>query len=422
MRIVHVSTQDYRGGAFNAAYRLHDGLKRIGCDSHMLVYRKVTDDPSVVGGDRKFVARRLQMRLLLDSIPVRMYRDRKNQIFSPQWVPSLLDRTIDSLAPDVVNLHWVNHGYLSIRALGRIRQPVVWTMHDMWPFTGGCHYAGGCTNYRGQCGACPVLQSTRRRDLSRWVHRRKQRHWKDLRLHPVAPSRWMARVAARSRLFGERPVRRIPYGLDLETFRPLEKADARRRLGLPSDRLLILFGASRARRDQRKGYDLLSDATRLLAERGAIPDAQVMIFGSRPDEEGEDIGMRVWNMGTLSEDEQIARVYCAADVFVAPSREDNLPNTVLEAAACGVPTVAFGIGGMPDMIDHGRTGYLVDDTSPGGLAAGIEWVLEDDVRRTRLGSAARGKAETDFGLEKQARAYRSLYSEVLEAPVPGIVD
>lgn len=410
MKVLILNESDWDGGAARAAYRLHQGLQHLAVESQMLVRAKVS-------GDRTVVAQTTALTKLgppMDGLPLNVYRDRRRSLFSTQWFPDRAIASVNALHPDVINLHWVCNGYLAIETVPKFSQPLVWTVHDMWPFTGGCHYTGDCQKYLDACGACPQLKSDRDRDLSRWVWRRKAKAWRDLNVTLVSPSRWMAAQIQASALLREVPVTVIPNGIDLHRYQPREKAVVRTLLNLPLDACLILFGAGGGTGDPRKGFAFLEGALTRLAQTEWGTRIELVVFGSMPPETPPALGFPVHYLGKLQDDLSLAMVYAAADVFVAPSVQENLSNTVVEAIACGTPCVAFRIGGMPDLIDHEQTGYLAQPYEVEDLAQGIVWVLEDAERHRMLQIGARAKAEREFAEEIQAERYRTLFAGLVD--------
>jgi glycosyltransferase involved in cell wall biosynthesis len=318
---------------------------------------------------------------------------------------------VQRLVPDIVNLHWVCDGFVRVEAVAQFAVPVVWTLHDMWPFTGGCHYNGECRGFELRCGNCQQLGSRTQHDLSRLVWGRKQRAWDGVNLTVVAPSRWLADEARCSSLLRTVRIEVVPYGIDLQLYRPMDRVRARASLELPREAPLILFGAAAAVHDRRKGFDLLQLALSKL--RGSLPeDARLIVFGGDASERNVDFGLPIHYLGTLTDEAMLARLYAAADVFVAPSRQDNLPNTVLEAMACGTPPVAFDVGGMRDLIDSRATGWLARPFDTEDLARGIGWVLAHP-RAAELGAAVRRKAERELGAELHAKRMLALYNSLL---------
>ncbi|MEW6496178.1 MAG: glycosyltransferase, partial [Cyanobacteriota bacterium] len=266
--------------------------------------------------------------------------------------------------------------------------------------------------YNNSCGACPQLGSQKNEDLSRWVWQRKAKAWKNLNLTIVTPSHWLAKCASSSSLFQNLRIEVIPNGLDTQQYKPIPRQVARKILNLPQDKLLILFGAMYPNSDRRKGFHFLQQALQRLGATAWQNQAELVIFGASRPKEPIGLGLNAHYLGKLSDDISLAVVYAAADVFVAPSLEDNLPNTVMEAIACGTPSVAFNIGGMPDMIEHQHNGYLAKPFESEDLARGIVWVLENKERYQKLCDRARQKAEQEFTLEIQALRYKTLYSEI----------
>lgn len=402
------------GGAGRAASRLQQGLQSIGLDAQMRVRYKTVSNPSISAtpqGLSKF-STKLKLVEHLDAVPFQVCRQKPEHTFSLQW---LSDTTLSDLAlgsADVLNLHWVGHSYLSVEMIAKLNKPLVWTLHDMWAFTGGCHYNYGCDYYQKQCGDCPQLQGRREKDLSRWVWRRKARAWQNLNLTLVAPSRWLARCAQSSSLFQSTRTEVIPNGLDTQIYSPLDCHIARARLNLPLDKRLILFGAMSPTGDFRKGVHLLQPALQQLAATDWRDRVELVIFGASRPEKPLDFGFQSHYLGTFSDDVSLSLIYSAADVFIAPSLQDNLPNTVMEAITSGTPCVAFDIGGMPDMIEHQRNGYLAAPYEVDDLARGIAWILEDDDRYQKLSRRAREKAEQEFSLELQAKRYAALFEEM----------
>ena len=272
----------------------------------------------------------------------------------------------------------------------RGRRPVVWTLHDSWAFTGGCHVPGECVRYRDACGACPALGSTRERDLSRDVFDRKRRAWGRAVPAVVAPSRWLADAARSSALFRDASIHVIPNGLDLERFKPFDRAAARDALGLPRDRAFVLFGGVGAVTDENKGFRFLVDALARLRPKAGARAVELIVVGVRASDPRHQIPIPAHFVEPIGDEERMARYLAAADALVLPSRQENQPNLVVEAMACGTPTVAFRASGLPDLVEHEETGYLAQAFQSEDLARGIEWVLEDEPRRLRLGDAAEG--------------------------------
>ena len=417
MKVLILSTRDLAGGAARAAYRLHRGLLTAGVDSTMLVQNKASGDRTIIGAKSKVKRGIAAVRPALSQVPFSLHRDRDRSvgIYSPQWLPNNIIDKIEQIDPDIINLHWVCGGYIPIEALAKLKQPLVWTLHDMWAFTGGCHYSGDCNRFTLSCGACPQLGSSRSWDMSRWVWQRKVKSWQDLNLTVVTPSRWLADMARSSSLFKDNPIEVIGNGIDPQIYQPHDKKLARKILQLPTDKKIILFGALDSTQNKRKGFSLLLSALHHLRQIQSSEEIELVIFGADAPPNPINFGFKAHYVGKFSDDITLSLLYASADVFVAPSIQDNLPNTVLEAMFCGTPCAAFEIGGIPDMVDHQENGYLARPFLPEDLARGIHWILQDNIR-CQLAIKSREKAVDGFNLlgqtQKYLRVFNDLYSKL----------
>ncbi len=423
LRVVHVASSDVNGGAARAANRLHQGLRLLGHDSRMLVAQRLGDDPSVVSffPSRRFpdrVARVLRRRrIAADFAPYRATRPAGFEAFSDdrsEYGPEVPRQ----LPPcDVVNLHWVA-GFVDYEAMlaGIPRGvPVVWTLHDMNVFTGGCHYDDGCGRFARACGACPQLGSRDEHDLSRqvWLRKRNVFGAAGRPLHVVADSEWLAAEARRSSALAGVPVTSILYGLDTGVFAPRDPAAARAELGIPAGARVVLFVADSVE-NRRKGFPLLLEAL------GGMRDAPGLLLLSigrgRPAVPG---GLPHLHFEHVASDRLLSILYSAADVFVIPSLQEAFGQTALEAMACGTPVVGFDAGGIPEMVRPGVTGLLARCGDVAGLREAVLALLSDDELRARMGASCRELAAREHGLEVQARRYAELYRALLgAAPLP----
>lgn len=413
MNLLILNTFDNQGGAAIATYRLHRGLRLIEINSRIMVQGKKTDDHSVIGPLTKWQNILAILRPYLDGVAIRLYRKRKKVLFSTAWLPEKVASKVAKFNPDIVHLFWIAGGFLKIETLKKIKQPIVWTLHDMWPFTGGCHYDDNCGKFQQNCGNCPVLHSERERDLSRRVWGRKRKSWAGVPIVVVATSHWLADMARSSSLFRDQRVEVIPNGIDTRRYKPINKEAARTAYNLPLDKNLILFSAFSATSDKRKGHQLLVQALEKMSQTRWESKTELVIIGASRPENPPDMGMRVHYMGHLHDEISQVLLYSAADVVVAPSMQENLANTVMESLACGTPVVAFNIGGMPDMIDHQINGYLAMPFDPDDLAGGIMWVLKSKERHAQLSQQARQTVEERYSLKTVANQYRALYQDIL---------
>lgn len=416
MNILLVSTFDKEGGGAIATYRFHKSLRGLVSHSQMIVQKKVSNDPTVHGPVNFYEKIIYLFKSHFDAILLRMYKARKLTIFSLAILPDTLCKKIKKFNPDIVHLFWVGNEFLSVKTITKINQPIVWTLHDMWPFTGGCHYDAECGGYKNSCGRCPSLGSSSNLDLSKLTWIRKYYLWKNIPIKVVATSRWLAEAAKNSSVFKDKDIAIIPNGIDTELYRPISQKNAREILGLPHNKKLIMFSAFGAMTDKRKGGHLLNQALEILINKyhEISNEIEIVVLGSTGGENGEKFPFHVYYMGNFFDELTQVLLYSAVDVVVAPSMQENFSNTVLEALSCGTPVVAFNVGGMPDLIDHQINGYLAEKFSPEDLGDGLFWVLGDDARLLKLSKMARKKVKDCFTLESVTNRYLALYKSILE--------
>jgi glycosyltransferase involved in cell wall biosynthesis len=410
MKILIVNTSDIIGGAARAAYRLHQALLAEGVDSQMLVQSKSSDDFTVIRSVTKIEKAMGKLRPILDMIPVKHYKDRTKILFSPSWLPfsGMVDK-INALNPDVVHLHWIAGGMMRIEDLAKIKAPIVWSLHDNWGFTGGCHIMWECNRYQEQCGACPRLGSLREKDLSRSVYLRKQKTFEKLpNMKIIGLSNWLTDCARKSSLFKNNEVVCLPNPINTETYSPFDKSQARTLLNLPNDKKLIAFGAMNAASDINKGFNELA-----LALDGLPEDYDLVVFGSSEPKIPQGFKQKAHYLGYLHDDASLRVLYSAADVMVVPSRQEAFGQTASESMACGTPVVAFGVTGILDIVDHQQNGYLAKPFDTSDLAQGIEWILNNK-NHEELCQKARNKVVREFDGVVVAKKYIELYKDTLE--------
>lgn len=418
MKIVHHATR-LSGGAGIAARRIHEGLLRQGLASSFRVRDAVPR--GVIGAERVQATSSLVGRLsrrwekwciALDFERYRHSLSPRLEWFSDTRVAGpdlLLQGQADA---DVHHLHWTSeHLDLGKFASGLSPgTPLVWTMHDMNPMTGGCHYTLDCERFLGSCGACPLLGSTQSDDLSARVHDRKRRALASLERGTtcfVAASRWMAREAGRSSLLADARIEVIPYGLDTQNFAPRNRDLARDVFGIPSDRPVLLFAADNLS-NHRKGLDLLLQAL----DDGVRKRVLLLAIGE-PGSACVDASYDIVYLGRIENERLLSFAYSAADLFVSPARAENFGQVILEAMACAIPVLAYAVGGMPDMVEGGVTGLLIKPEEVGELRAAIIWALDHPVEAAAMGRSGRARVLANFRLEQQAVRYTALYGELM---------
>jgi glycosyltransferase involved in cell wall biosynthesis len=408
MKVLHLCTRDISGGAARATYRLHTGLRKIGVDSWMIVQKKQSNDPYVIGRSSLFWRGIFFARIQIEKLQLRMYFGRKKEIFNIGNLPNFfLIKKIKKINPDIINLHWINGSFLSINQiaeLGKLNKPIVWTFHDSWAFTGGCHIPHSCKKYENMCGNCPILCSGKEGDLSRKIWLDKKRVFDNVNFTVVTPSNWLKKCAESSSLLKNKMVFRIPNSIDLNEFKSLDKKTARANLDLSDKKKYLLFGAMSATTDSNKGFDLLLKSLDYLQPR---TDTELLVFGNKSNMEiNTKIPVRYF--GLIKEQEQLNQLYSAADVTIVPSRSESFSLVSLESISCNTPVVAFNIGGIPDIIEHKKNGYLASPFDAEDLATGVNFCLSN----SELGLHARDKAQREYSLEVQAKRYEELYQSL----------
>ena len=411
MRVLHIIGGDLSRGAARGAYWLHQGLKKIGVDSLILVQRADVKDGNIISLTTNKISRLKQIILSnLGQIPVLLYKNRKRVFFSTGFLGNNIFKTREYKEADIIHLHWINGGMLSISQIGKIRKPVVWTMRDMWPMTGGCHYAMDCERYETGCGFCKQLNSQNKYNLSYFVLKLKRVSFsKNMKM--VGVSNWIRDCAKRSMLFKHFDIRTIHNNVNTNVFSPVEKNVARDVLDLPNNKKVVLAGAQNLK-DFYKGFDKYLEAIQQLKEKSRL---FLLFFGKLDQNIIKQSGFECESLGFLHDTISLKLAYSASDVFVAPSIMDAFGKTLAESMACGTPVVCFNATGPKDMVDHKINGYKSFPYMAEDLAAGIDWVLSDENRHKELCKKAREKAVACFDIETIARQYAELYQEVLEA-------
>ncbi len=419
MKISIISTYDNYGGASIAALRLHKGLRSLNQDSAMIVRFKNTNDPDVytVLVKNKRMSLEDEIFKSMEYLAIDKNRtDLSNTMLSLPYPGYDLSKASVIRVADIINLHWVAHfqSVESISSLLNLGKPVVWTLHDQNAFTGGCHYAAGCLKYRKDCRDCPQLKDNLYQ-IPFQILNNKVKHWRG-NLTIVTPSRWLAKCARESKLFRGLRVETIPNSVETDELKPKDKKAAKKELRLNSEQVSLLFGALTGN-EKRKGFHHMAQALRYclqnpgfkdLAKNGGI---KILTFGP-PQEDLKELDIKIQAFGTISGNDKLATIYSAADLFVLPSLEDNLPNTMLESMACGTPLVSFKVGGMPDLIQNGVTGCMApcfDSEKFGQLI--LDLVFNAD-KREQMGRNCRQTIEKNFKLKDQAAKYLELFNDL----------
>lgn len=416
MRILIINTSENRGGPAIAASRLMESLKNNGIKAKMLVRDKQTDQISVVELKRNW----LQLwKFMWERIVIlKANRFKKNNLFAVDIANTGTDITSlpEFQQADVIHLHWINQGMLSLKDIRKIVEsgkPIVWTMHDMWPFTGICHYAKECVHYQEECHHCPLLYGGgKKKDLSTHTFRKKKELYQTASITFVACSQWLKDKAQRSALLPATSVINIPNPINTNLFKPRKEQEARAKCKLPQNGKLVLFGSVKIM-DERKGARYLIEACKQLAEKH--PEWKetlgIVVFGKQSEQLQNLLPFKVYPLTFVKNEHELVDIYNAVDLFVLPSLQENLPNMVMEAMACGVPCVGFNVGGIPEMIDHLHNGYVAQPKSAEDFANGIHWILTEP-EYAELSEQAYRKVVANYSEGIIAKRYTEIYNKI----------
>ena len=417
MRVLIVNTSEKTGGAAVAANRLVEALNNNGVKAKMLVRDKDTNRITVVG-IRHHILKKWYFIWERLVIFIHLHFSKDN-LFQVDIANSGFDITglREFKEADVIHLNWVNQGFLSLRSINNIiksGKPVVWTMHDLWSATGICHYAHDCKAYQSQCHHCKYLpDSGAAHDLSTKIFKKKQKLYNNADIFFVACSKWLCGEARKSALLADKKITNIPNPINSNLYHPVDKKESKRRTGLPLDKKVILFVSQKVT-DERKGVKYFIDALNILADKNPefAVHTCVAVLGGHSEDIISELSIKTYPLGYITDEKKIISVYNSADVFVLPSLEDNLPNTIMEAMSCGVPCVGFNVGGIPEMINHRSNGYIAKTGDTKDLATGINWILnEADYDALKLNSIK--KVTTFYSQRIVAMNYLEIYNEVL---------
>jgi glycosyltransferase involved in cell wall biosynthesis len=416
MRVLIVNTSERIGGAAIAAGRLVEALKNNGIKAKMLVREKQTDRLSVIGLNKNWwkVWQFIWERILI----WKENRFKKHNLFAVDIANTGTDITVlpEFQAADIIHLHWINQGMLSLNDIRKILlsgKPVVWTMHDMWPCTGICHHARECDKYHQECHHCPyIYKGGGKKDLSNQVFKKKKEIYQSAPVTFVTCSRWLKERAGQSALLNGHTIVDIPNPISTGLFKPQNSLAARNKMELPTDKKLILFGSVKVT-DKRKGIDYFVESCKLLAEMHPElkEELGVVVYGKNSEQLKPLIPFQVYALDYISNEKDLVNIYNAVDLYVTPSLEENLPTTIMEAMACGVPCVGFNVGGIPEMIDHLHNGYVAEYKSAEDLANGIIWTLSESEYQSLSEEACR-KAVSNYSESIVAKKYIDIYNKI----------
>jgi glycosyltransferase involved in cell wall biosynthesis len=410
MKVLVVSSSHAVSGAGIAAYRHYKALQSIGIDTKMLVQFKVSNDINIIGPTKNIDKLKAKIRTVRDLRLTNKYKNKDNSLFSTSKQSSKkLVNTINKFNPDIVNLHWISYAMLKIEDIPKINAPIVWTLQDMWPYTGGCHYDKCCDRYKIGCGKCKILHSSKNSDISKKNYNRKFKSYQLLpSLTLACTSNWIKNGASESMLVKNRNKYILPNTLDTRVFKPINKEVCQKAYNLPTDNKLILFGAIDATGDERKGYKLLIEAINKLATK----NVELVIFGNEKPLSESIFNFKVHYVGKIRDTVSLALLYSAVHVMIVPSLQEAFGQTASEALACGTPTICFSNTGTADIIDHKTNGYIAELNNTTDLSEGINWILNNP-DYLNLCENARKKAIETYDYSVVANSYKKLYTTLI---------
>jgi len=420
MNVLNIATKCDGGGAGKATIRLHEALKSIGVSSKMLVLYKpdwITQEGIFQLKNKFNLACRLKVGFLSKFARYGLIDFEKKDSDDSYFFSN--DRSIYKVSSDpliteadIVTLRWISGMVDYADFFSNVNKPIVWRLSDMNPMTGGCHLPGTCDKYRTGCGACPQLGSTNPNDLSRRVYKRKEKYYKGHRIYIVSPSRSFAEFIKQSRLFNGMYLEVIPSGISTTSFTPRDRTFSRSLLGLPQDKIIVLFGS--AYKSKQKGFKYLVEALRFLRTKNDMSKIVLALCGDIANEDTKDLGIPFINLGYITDETLMSCVYSAADLFVMPSLEESFGQMCLEALSCATTVIGFNVGGLPEMIIPGETGLLAQTGDIRDLAHKIAWVIENPEKCLAIRNNARKHIEKKYSLETEARLYLALYKRILK--------
>ena len=411
MKVLTVCKSDSSGGASIAAYRLHKSLIKIGVSSKMLVDHKSKKDIKVIGPVKKFDKFMVRFKpFLVSKLNKIIFKTKNSIIHSPAIFPSRLLKYINNSDADIVHLHWVQGEMLSVKDIGSIKKPLIWTLHDCWPFCGAEHYY---QNSRWIEGYNKNIKPKNEKgfDLNLWTWSRKIKYWKNP-IQIITPSYWLAEKARKSFLMKNWPIKVIPNPIDVNYWKNLNQKLLREKFGLSNKSNLLLFGTYNANQDPRKGNDLLVLAIKALLKDFNIKNLELILMGNRVDNSLKNLGIPIHYLGLQDNQSDLRKLYNIVDAVLVPSRQENLPNIAIEAMACSTPVISFNIGGLPEIIKHKKTGYLAKAFNTHDFAKGIKWILKNKNKK-KIKTMTRKSVLEKYSDRLIASNYKEIYKRIL---------
>lgn len=411
--VLHINTWGGIGGAFIASDRLHRALLEAGVASAYAYGRALNNSNSALSESAHYHRLKRETNAAEFALTKVSRKVGLNDITRFSTFSLLREPYFQSAS--VLNFHNLHSDFFSYLALPKLTasKPAVWTLHDMWSMTGHCAYSYGCDRWQTGCGSCPALKEEPQvnRDATHWEWQLKNRAYSQARIEIVAPSKWLAQQARQSPLLKPFNIQHIPNGIDTQIYRPLDPQYCRSVLNLPSGKRVLMF-AAQSLTNARKGGDLLFKALTALPP-ALKANTLLLTFGSGDDRKLQSLGMETMALGYVNSDRLKAILYSAADIFVFPTRADNLPLVLQESMACGTPMVSFDVGGISDLVRPGVTGLLAEPEDTKGLSLQLTNLLEADGDRANMRKRCREIAASEYSIELQRDRYIELYKTLV---------
>jgi glycosyltransferase involved in cell wall biosynthesis len=410
MKILHVNFSDSVGGAAVAVNRIHSSLLKLNLQSSLLVKEKLSYGKNIIGPKKSLDIIFSQIKKIIFRKINLFYKTNNLSTHSLSIFPTNFHKIINNIDADIVHLHWVNNEMISIKEISKIKKPIVWTFHDMWPFCGAEHYSYNKRYIKGyQVFNRPIFEKGC--DINRWIWSKKKKYW-NFKFHIVCPSKWMFNAAKKSDLFKNQEIQLIPHPISSRIWRPINKNQAKKIIGVDKDKITLLYSSTVYGNDTRKGSDIINKI--FSTETFNKNKFQFIILGSITNLEKiiEKFNCKIFKP-TFNDYLTLRLLYSASDLLLSPSKLEAFGQVIIEAGACGTPAVAFNNTGSVDLIHHKITGYLAKNNNIDDFEKGVRFCLSTFKKNKRMGWASKVFVNNEFSEKKIAKMYLKLYEKIL---------